>query len=419
MASLLSCTITLFLCITVCSASFSWSNCGVQLDKGITYVGASIDPATVKVANSSLSINVKATTVSTIDGADTRLVVWKDGEEFLNVDIQDLCTIVSSSTSSLSCPIPAGPLSFTYTFSYIPAVVSGNYKIMIESSVGDKALGCLELSGYVSGLGDSSNCWQTSKFSVAIDGNRDFSEDYRYMQVGPYGNVNTTGSWGTFATNFVGTADVGGTVDTTNYRWGLYGSLRPSNAETKTYIYDGDFSVGYLTGTTLQTVFSGKYNWTVINPGTQTENSFGSFWLDPKYIASSLYTYPSALGNLGPFSISKLGDGSFLVTGEREWCTCGFDSCGVCNGDGSTCLVLISTQSEWSTYRKTAVGVGVSGGFIGLVAVVALFYVLIKTKDRNRRRHDDQDLIDTPEKPDYGTLAIDEVINESESGPVV
>jgi hypothetical protein len=394
----------------------------VQLDKGITYVGATITPDMVGTTNSTLSINVKANIVSAITNADTHLTVWKDGELFVSAYIQDLCTIVRASTSALHCPIAAGTLSFTYTFDRVPALVSGYYRVMLESSVAGSPLGCLELRSQVNGLKDPSSCWETSSFAASLDGDRKFSENYTYIQVGPYGQVNSNSnsSWG-IAKSIVGTQDVGGTVAPSNYVWGVNGTARPQATKSDTYIYDGDFFVGYQTATTIETVFIGKFNWTIVNPQSgENEINYGFFWPDPKYsYPSSIYTYPTVLGNLGPFAMRKLGSGYMEISGQRDWCTCGYDSCGVCSGDGSTCLELVSTQSEWSTYRKTAVGVGVAGGFIGFIAVGSLFYVLLKTKSRNQRRHDDQDLIDTPEKPDYGTLAIDEVIHEGESGPIV
>jgi len=391
-------------------------------------VKVAISPDTI-LTNRSLSINVKANIVSTIYNADTRLTVWKDDELFLSTNIQDLCSIVRASTNSLSCPLPEGDLSFTYTFNNAPIVVSGEYKVKIESLSYGKELGCLAITGYVDGLKAASECSYTSKFSVNIQGDKVFSNDtfQTYLQIGPYGRAapgDPRAPWGRFETPFVGTSDVGGTILTSNYVWGINGTLvqNETNAdETHTMrIYVGDMFVGQkiLIGGVeiIETLFVGKMNWTFINirGATLDEVITGYFWFDPLYSAPSAYQYPVVLGNLGPFTMTRQSDASFLVTGEREWCTCGRDACGVCGGDGSSCLPVSVSQSEWSVYRKTAVGVGVGGGVLGFVAVGALFYVLIKTKARNQRRHDDQDLIDTPEKPDYGTLAIDEVIREGD-----
>lgn len=410
---------SLLLCTSVCYASFSWSNCGTQLHKGINYVGASISPDIV-LNNRSLSINVKATIVSAIDNAETYISVWKDGEDYLFVQIQDLCSIVRASTNSLSCPLQEGPISFTYTFNYAPILVTGDYRVKIQSVANGQETGCLELQGSVDGL-VGTKCSFTSSFSVAIDGTAIYSEDNLYLQVGPYGNVPATrgtSAWGKFNGDFVGTDDVGGTISTVNYVWGVNATLTAdptTDADgVKTSPYSGALFVGHYGDAGLETVFTGFLFWTQINnPAATPVNTFtGYFTLNPKYTAPAALQFPTVIGNLGPFYMRRQDDGSFLVTGQHDWCTCGVDSCGVCGGDGSTCIVVQSDPSEWNTYRKTAVGVGVGGGFVGLVAVISLFYVLLKTKDRNRRRHDDQDLIDTPEKPDYGTLAIDDAMQE-------
>lgn len=421
------CTVTILflLCVSNCNASFSWSNCGTQLHPGINYVKVAISPDTI-LTNRSLSINVKANIVSTIYNADTRLTVWKDDELFLSTNIQDLCSIVRASTNSLSCPIPEGDLSFTYTFNNAPTVVQGEYKVKIESLSFGKELGCLAITGTVDGLKDATQCSYTSKFSVSIHGDYTTSNNLTHIQVGPVDRTNVTGQWGKFVTPFVGTNDVGGTISTTNYVWGINATIIPSLTESNedashtTRTYAGDMFVGnrVMVGTVerIEPLFFGKTNWTIIytKDGSPEDLITGFFWFDPLYSAPSAYQYPVVLGNLGPFTMTRKNDAYFEISGEREWCTCGRDSCGVCGGDGSSCLVSHTTQSEWSIYRKTALGVGLAGGFLGLIAVVALFYVLLRTKARNQRRHDDQDLIDTPEKPDYGTLAIDEVIREGD-----
>lgn len=391
-SSIFCTSIFVLLCLSFCSASFSWSNCGTQLHAGINYVEASISPDQVLI-NQSLSINVKATVVTAIDNADTTLTIWKDGELFLSVEIQDLCTIVRASTNSLSCPIPVGDLSFTYTFNNAPSLISGDYKVMIQSvaSGTDTELGCLALTSSVSGLVSTSQCSYVSSFSVSIDGTSVTSANKQYIQVGPYGQAagQPAPSWGVFKTDFVGTVDVGGTVDTTNFVWGINATLFSDSNDTDDSeymrIYTGNMFVGYLNSVGgVDTVFVGKMNWTIFHDidTTPSDTITGYFWFDPEYSYPSGFQYPVILGNLGPFSMQRQTDGSFLVTGERNWCTCGFDACGVCGGDGTSCIVSLQTQSQWSVYRKTAVGVGVGGGVIGSVAVAALFYVLMKTKSR-------------------------------------
>jgi len=126
---------------------------------------------------------------------------------------------------------------------------------------------------------------------------------------------------------------------------------------------------------------------------------------------ASVFSYPLTLGNLNPFTLKSNGGSAYALSGSREWCTCAIDPCGVCGGDGSSCGV--GTQHHgMSGKEQAAIAIGVGGGVIGILLVAVL--ALKVRKVRSAPLLNDTDLIDHPDKPDYGTMAIDEAIREGD-----
>jgi len=401
----ISCTLSLS------RASYIWSDCGVQLSKYIQYEEITIYPTSVST-NNTLSINIQASIVSTISDADTYLTVWKDGELFLSVKIQDLCTIIHT-TSSLSCPLSPGPLSFTYSWLSIPYLVTGNYAILIQSIISGQEIGCLSISGRIGGLQTPGSCTYQSGFTSLLVGNPIYDDNNppQYIQVGSMApDCSSLDCWGAFS-SFMGTPDLG-TVDVTHYRWGLNGSLITPVGDN-VYIYGGALYVMSLTGSALSLVYSGQFEWNVTFTTGKISGISGLFWFSPVYEFTPPL-YPSVLGNLANFSVQQQPDESFLVTGQRLWCTCGVDSCNVCGGDG----ICQGGNTEGGTTNNedliVAIVVGVGGGIIAILAVIGFTYLILTSKKRRRLHESAVELIDQPEKPDYGALAIDEVIQESE-----
>jgi len=421
--------LVIFLCyVSLSAAQFSWSDCGVQLYKDIHYQSASISEPTVN-NNGSLSINVQATIVSTLYNANTQVIIMKDDEEFLNVQIDQLCDIIGT-TKSLSCPLAVGQVSFTYQFTSVPLLPSGSYTVKIRSlAIADGTeVGCLQLEGTVDSL-DGSSCHYTSSLTVSIDQIVNYQQATAtqrvlgdFIQVGPFGNSQP---YGTFSSKLAATPDIigsdsGGSLDMSSYSWSLNGTLQDlsttDNGDTL-QVFLGDWTVYYTSPSTgiMSTVFTGNFNWTEdYNAGrTPTVIYTVSFWLNPLYSDNSLYPYPSVVGNLGPFMAISQPDRSFIVTGSHTWCTCEVDDCGVCGGNDKSCLIgVVKKPSSWTDQKYAAVIIGAVGGPIGIIAI-AYFYALWQKAKKNRP-HDDSDLIDHPQKPDYGTMAIDEMINEGE-----
>jgi len=286
------------------------------------------------------------------------------------------------------------------------------------------------LDGTVDSVSGSS-CQFTSSISVSIDQTVNYQQTDPtqrvlgdYIQVGPFGN---TEPYGSFTSGLTGTPDIIGTAasqsatgyDLTGYVWTLNGTLQnlftAGNGDL-IQVFLGDFTVDYTpSGGVLGTVFTGNFNWTEDYNAARTPNVLYSvsFTLNPTYYDLAMFPYPVVIGNLGPFIATAQADRSFIVTGSHTWCTCGIDSCGVCGGDDRSCLLGVSKPaSSWTNQKYAAVIIGSVGGPLGAIAII-YFYTLYKNANKNRP-HDDSDLIDHPQKPDYGTMAIDEMINEGE-----
>jgi len=312
----------------------------------------------------------------------------------------------------------------------VPPLPSGSYTVKIRSLAisDDSEVGCLQLEGTVDSL-DGSSCHYTSSFTVSIDQIVNYQETDATkrvlgdsIQVGPFGNSQP---YGKFSSKFVATADIigsdnGGSLDMSSYSWSLNGTLQdltPLDNGDILQVFLGDFAVYYTTPSTgiMSTVFTGNFNWTEDFNAGRTPSVLYTvhFWLNPLYSDNSMFPFPVVIGNLGPFIAIAQADRSFVVTGSHTWCTCAVDDCGVCGGNDKSCLIGIAKKpSSWTDQKYAAVIIGAVGGPIGIIAI-AYFYTLYKNAKKNRP-HDDSDLIDHPQKPDYGTMAIDEMINEGE-----
>lgn len=408
-------------------STFSWADCGVQLSKAIHYQSASVSPL-IAEQNQRLSVNVKATITDLIYDAETRLMVWKDGELFMDVYIDSLCSIITN-TKALSCPLYPGASSFTYEFDSVPALPSGQYVINIKSELAafgsspNTEIGCIAFTGTVDSL-ESNSCTYTSNFNVRVRGDANYTtNDIQkrkvgdLIQIGPIVGSGGDQAYGEFATDFVGSEDVGGTVSTKGYNWALNGTLmsRFVDAQYEGHVLDVYYGTFYVLYNNIVN-FAGKFNWTVDTDPRRTtgaEQVSGQMWFDPEYYVLDQFAWPITLANLGPFTVKTVGDGTFLVEGSHDFCTCGFDACGRCGGDGGGCGFgrPDDNSDDWGVRKRAAVACGVVAFLL-----IALVVELSRRVRRARRRIpiNDEDLMDHPEKPDYGTMAIDDAIREGE-----
>jgi len=402
--------------------SFSWADCGVPGSRNIHYqsVTASSSPAQTQT-NGSFSINVEATIVNMIYEADTQLQVWQGEALFLSVDIAPLCNIIST-TNSLSCPIPVGHLSFTYTFEDIPDVPSGNYVVKIVSSVSGTELGCLQMSGGIQGAYSASSCMYQSYV------NADLSATFTFQQ--PSAADRTVGStfqigsgssnYATFS-SYQSSPDLATSTSISNFAFSGSGFVTSHNTLTNGTTfedYNGTFTIFYLQSGIYQPVYTGTFSWSgVTSPNSNPQWTVGGdLTLDPQYVdfygtpLASVFSYPLTLGNLNPFTMQANG-ASFVLSGTREYCTCAYDDCNVCGGDNSSCDKGSSSHKR-SAKEIAAICVGTIGGVLGLIAIIVLGRKAHRA--RSAPLLNDHDLIDHPDKPDYGTMAIDDAIREGE-----
>jgi len=314
--------------------------------------------------------------------------------------------------------------------------------VKITTSTASEQIGCLSATinvvdpGQQSGqcsftsslkmsLGSTAIQYQNSGSSLAI-GN--------WVQIGPFGSdagdAASSFPWGSFI-SYAGTSDIIDTsVDLSLFVWGLNGTLvstenviLPSSGDATLQVFSGDFYVGYLAyaGAPLvstETVSTGSFQLTLnYQAGRTPREQFivnGSVVFNPQYTQPDGFFYPLVFGTLNPFLLSQSPNGAITAFGTKKWCTCDVDACNVCGGDGSTCgLGLIAAQPAANTglgaYDKAAVGGGIGGGILGILLIGFFAYHIWKRGRESRSVRDDSDLAG-PDKPDYGSMAINEVL---------
>jgi len=304
--------------------------------------------------------------------------------------------------------------TYSYSFPYnLPPLPTGNYTITIttyEPITGDQ-IGCLQTSDFLIGLGADS-CSYTSSVSATFAGTAQFLDSNTVIQIGPWGpNGEDLGyPWGTFK-SVVASADlVGYAFKPANFVWGIRGSINKSVSQDQ---FDGTMVLGYLPDATnyenALLVDQGVFSWVMTPSDSDTSTPYifksGTFAFSPTYYFPTDFPYPLNLGNLGTITISQTKDlTSFTVSATKVWCRCNCDLGGV-GHDDSLKAQKPGSSSSLSGYMKGTIAICVIGGLVLIIAII----VIIKMK-RSRPRpvvYDDSDLMD-PQKPDYGSLAINE-----------
>jgi len=428
----------LLLCIVKVHA-IAWSDCGAPLSRVITFSAATVYPDPPS-SEDSISLSVQVTVLSMVPDATTTVYVTKDGLVYLNTTSRNLCDILAYTQNTIPCPIPAGSYSYNDVYP-LPTLPAGGYTVTITmtSTTSTEVYGCLSASLQVSDPSQASNvCTYTSWLQVALGttsiqykSGASFDQNVGdWVQIGPVGNAGSAGAsfpWGSLVT-YKGTTDVIDLgVDLSLYVWGINGSLvNVSTLPNGQAIEDfqGEFFLGLqaysgapvsdilpvLTGT-FQLIFNYQagrlpYQQILANP------SFID--ITPAYAQPLGFFYPLIFGNLNPFSITQMSNGALNLYGSKTWCTCPVDACNVCGGDGSACALNAPAHSDSSSglsnYDIAALVVGLVGGIIGLLLIGLLSYCFVYRRGRESRSvRDDSDLAG-PDKPDYGSMAINEVL---------
>jgi len=251
-----------------------------------------------------------------------------------------------------------------------------------------------------------------------------------WVQIGPYGSnagaVASSFPWGSFI-SYQGTTDIIDTgLDLSSYVWGLNGTLVNTStlsSGASLQFYAGDFVVGYLayagapiSDTEIISAGTFEIYLNVMQSGRIQQQYIqnGSFDISPEYSQPVGFFYPLLFGSLNPFSLSQTANGALSLSGSRQFCTCPIDACAVCGGDGSSCNATLKAianppSSGLSSFDKAAIGVGVAGGFVAILLIAFFAWQLWKRGREQRNVRDDSDLAG-PDKPDYGSMAINEVL---------
>jgi len=423
-----------------CSAQFSWSDCGTPLSKIIYYQDVTVFPGSVQVGQQ-IAIYVKSYFVYEVLDADSIFTVWRatgsSGEPpalVLNVMTYSLCDLVKA---EVTCPIQMGQRGFTTAYT-APSIPAGSYIFQLSNVVQGTEIGCLSISINVTDATQPSSCTYDSNLNadvVAVINHLQGPlappsqrQPGDWLQIGPVGSnagiEASTLPWGTI-TSLTGSDDIilNGIIPIEllpHYVWAANGTMI-SKVTTAGIIYEtytGDLNLAYLSNPPTSTPYSIFYYgffqlvFTVYpSPDAEgrIESIAGTFEFIPKWTQPINFTYPLQLGNLNSLSFSENFDETYSILGTKTYCICAVDQCGVCGGDGKDCSTSKSTGL--SLYAKGTIIVGVVGGVVGIVAF-GIFALLAK-KLRQSPRIDDTDLND-PSKPDYGSLAINEVIQQGD-----
>eukprot|EP00026_Physarum_polycephalum_P007000 Phypoly_transcript_07053.p2 GENE.Phypoly_transcript_07053~~Phypoly_transcript_07053.p2 ORF type:complete len:157 (+),score=26.50 Phypoly_transcript_07053:1116-1586(+) len=135
----------------------------------------------------------------------------------------------------------------------------------------------------------------------------------------------------------------------------------------------------------------------------------GTVTLVPQYTYPENFPYPLNIGNLGILKISQSSTQTlFTIAATRSWCRCNCQNGGV----GSDNLLSQGNKHHGlSSWKKGTIAASV----VGSVALIIVILLIIKFRKAKPRPvvYDDADLLD-PQKPDYGTIAINEAFEAEE-----
>jgi len=420
-----------------------WHDCGMPLQRWISYEDVTLSPADDIQTGALLSLNIFAVMnqpITPSDTINTLLTIIKDDQLFMNASTRSLCDMLSANKQG--CSYSEGDkISFTYQF-YVPVIPRGNYTIRLyqTSTQLGVEVGCAQLSTTVEGITTPKSCTYQSQFDAQFQGTFHFAHPNPiqqqvgdYIQVANWGeNAGASASaftWGTFS-SITGTVDIIGntSIDPTNYVWGLNGTLvAMSNGTNPLHVYNGTVVVGYnyTSNNTIQFVYGGSFSFVF-----EARSSGNTYNLQQSYIAlfSRWYhpvgfPYPLVIGNLDPLTVGETSipvtvdqSGAILpitvpkmsISGIKNWCTCG-DTCGLGGGDFDRQQVAAGTNKQGlSLTAQAAIAVGVVGS---VALVMATIFFVVHYRSSKRPILDPSEVV-YPNKPDYGNLALGEIIDE-------
>lgn len=409
-------SLLIFLIISYVSSIYcttKFLDCGIPLTRKMYFQSLVVSPPSINiVSDRSISFNIGVNLQNYVLGervpVNSFLQVTKDGELYVDSLIGDTNTLLQKFNGA-SSTLQAGYYSFSYKYT-LPPLPTGNYTITLvhkENTTEALEIGCLSTQIQVFGLGLDS-CSYTSELKAVFSGTAQFLEDNTVIQIGPWGpgGLDVGYPWGTFNSIEASADLVGYAFRPENYVWGIRGTLNTSVPNT----FDGYVVIGYRPNVNdyenAQLVYQGLFSWKMA-PNEYTPYIFqsGYFTFVPSYFFPNDFPYPLNIGNLGTFTISQSSDRkSFSIASSKLWCRCNCDIGGVGNDD-SLKSGAANRESSMSGFRKGTIAIAVVGTFLIIVAII----VIIKLRRSKPRPvvYDDADLMD-PQKPDYGTMAIND-----------
>jgi len=400
---------------SVSANTYTWYDCGPPLTKSISYQSVTLYPNFD--VTQSLSLNIQAYLLNDIETSTyTFIQVYRNGELYVNsTKVGDLCSFLIS--NSISCPYVQDTISYTYEIQAyaMPQIPSGDYSIQITSVLDDIEIACLVVSGTVDGI-DADSCTYTSQFQVNLNSQFKILNDLDSRHIGDWIQVGPIGAAGDLPYGSVTnlgdtTADVTPGLPISNFVWGLTGTLTNivNNTEgvPSLQTFEGSFTIYYNNSGSITAEYEGFF--TLNDQITDLHEQFtGVFIFTNGYSYFDQLYYPMILGQLGPLYLSQISVGLYVVQSDQTYCTCAVDGCGVCGGDGSSCN--LGTSNSKKAFPSSSIAAIIVSIF-GFFALIAIVVIVVKRKKIVKPINEDLDLLD-PQKPDYGTMAINEIMNE-------
>jgi len=331
---------------------------------------------------------------------------------------------ILEAANQITPPLAADTHSFSYYYQ-LPPLPSGNYTAKIVTYDQSKTeIGCLSVQATVSDLTAQTGCGYNSSVSVQLSGTFQYPNSSS-IQVGPWGpgGIKLNYPWGTFVTSSLqATPDIIGNqaIILDNYVWGLTGNLSDDST------YEGILVVAYLpdasSASNAELVQQATFSWNMNTQSFPPIFESGVINFAPKYYWPSGFPYPLALGNLNPLKVVPSSDGTlFDVSANRYWCTCdcvdphsssqeeavsGHLGSGDHIGGGGQGV----KKEKLPNWKLGTIIVGSVGGVILIAALIVVYFLWQNPK---RPVYDDSDPTD-PQKPDYGSIAINEIFEDDE-----
>jgi len=427
-------------------ATYTWADCGEKLDRIFTYHSVTVYPDPI-VGGEQVAINIAAVIIDdhlyATEGNTlfTQQLIWTgneleidyNGVEMLFVNTTDMCDL----TRVITCPMKPEPVSYTDVFN-VPNLPAGSYTFRVRNLFGQeyfqREIGCLEVTVEITDP-KVTGCTFTSFAKAQLESFDALFEDSdisqraigSFIEVGPVWGDPTL-PWGTFESlNASSDLLISGGYNPVDLVWGLNGTLyskTPHSTGSVSLSYSGTFFVGYNGVVYPQfltpdnALLTGTFDWTFLYASSisTTFTLSGTLDIQPALGFQPLdWPYILGFGRLDNFTIQSSSDGSsYIVSASKTISTCPNTGSSASSNVASNQVANLNPASNWNEDQKWALGLGLVAFFL-LVLIPLLIYMAWRQR-KNEYYLNDDDLVD-PLKPDYGSLAINDIIDEAEDLP--